>query len=66
MENIVALYGKAEINNGIINGINALILVMTPPELISEPLDFCAKIILSNSSISVGINLNAIDIIILN
>ena len=53
-------------NSGTSNGINDLIRVAMFPELISEPRDFCAKMILSNSSINVGMNRNAMDIIILN
>lgn len=50
--------------SGISTGIRALAFCISEPVSISAPLAFCADIILSVSSIRVGINLRAIVIII--
>ena len=53
-----------DIKSGISIGTKALILVIKLPLSRSAPLDFCALLILLNSSKRVGINRSAIDIII--
>ena len=55
---------RAEINSGIRIGTSALILSVKEPESSIAPRDFCAFIILSVSSIRVGIKRRAIVIII--
>ena len=54
---------KDEISKGIRMGISALTLLTTFPLEKSAPLDFCAEMILSVSSISVGTKRSASDII---
>src|SRR5699024_6724780 len=52
------------IRSGITIGISALILIFTGPVINVDPLDDCALIILSVSSINVGMNLKLSDVII--